>query len=755
MQKIASWTIKLIIAFMAILFLLVGLLFLSVSIGVFGPLPTKQQLSEIHNEQASLVYASNGELIGKFFAENRTNILWDEVPEHLVNALIATEDKRYYLHEGYDSRSYLRVLFKSIILGDHSAGGGSTLTQQLIKNLYGRKNHSFLSMPINKLKEAILASRLEDVFTKEEVLLLYLNSVPFGENVYGIEAASKRYFNKHASELNTQESAVLVGILKANTYYNPHRNPNNATRRRNQILVLMMNEGYLTKSQADSLKNLPLQLSYANYQKDSPAGYFVHQVKSRVKLILDKIQQETGNSYDLEKDGLQIYTSLDIDIQKSAQNATYKHLAKMQKLLNAQLKRLGKRQKWQNQLADKYDNDKLNKTKNRELFDWNGNVVNNISFADSLWHYYSMLNAAVLVAEPSSGRVLGWLGGNNYRYLPYDMIFAKRQIASAIKPFVYSAALENGFTPCSYLKNEFKEYPEYNNWKPENYDKSSSKDTLVALWYALANSMNLPTVDLYFETGSYTVADMLRRFNLDVPVGDIPAISLGAIDVSLYEITMAYATLSNGGRIHNNLSLIDKITDAQGKAIYTGNVEHGTSIVDPDIANQITTILEKAINIGTGRKIRNKYGLKCELAGKTGTAQNYSNAWFMSYTPNIVIGTWIGASSPKVHFQNGLGSGSVLALPITAKILMDIESNITQKKKYLTNFQFDPQMDKVLDCEPYYETGLSGFINRVKDKSAKKDTIEKDSIIEKNPEKEKKRSGFRRFFEKIFGGKEK
>lgn len=659
MHNIFKGLFKAVLLLMAILFLLMGLLFLTVTTGVFGTMPSKLQLASIQNEEASLVFATDGVLIGKYFAENRTNITWNEIPEYLISALIATEDKRFYLHKGYDGRSYLRVFFKSILLGDKSAGGGSTLTQQLIKNLFGRDYHSFLSMPVNKLKEAIIASRLEDVFTKDEILLLYLNSVPFGENVYGIEAASKRYFDKHTSELNIQESAVLVGILKANTYYNPRTNPDNAKRRRNQIIELMKNEDFLTATQSDSLKKLPLKLAYSNYQKESPAGYFVYQVKKRVNQILENIQLQTGINHNLEKDGLNIYTSLDIKLQKTARNASNKHLKKMQKMLDVQLKRYGKQTVWQKSLAKKYSKHKLEEIKKREVYDWDGFVTENISFADSLWHYYSMLNAAVLIAEPTSGRVLSWVGGNNYRYLPYDMIFAKRQIASTIKPLIYAAALENGLSPCSYLKNEVVEYENYNGWKPENYDKSSSKDSLVALWYALSNSMNLPTVDLYFQTGNYAVADMLRRFNLDIPTGEIPAIALGALDVSLYEIVLAYSALANNGYIHDKLIMIDSITNNQGDIIYVSNVKAGTSVIEEDISNQITMILERAINEGTGKQIRKRYGIKSDLAGKTGTAQNYSNAWFMAYTPNLIIGTWVGARSPEIHFQNGLGSGSI------------------------------------------------------------------------------------------------
>ena len=736
------------------LVLLFGALFSAVYFGVFGSFPSESELASIHNEEASLVMSSDGTLIGKYFAENRTNISWNEVPEYLAEALVSTEDKRYYSHKGYDGRSYLRVFFKSIILGDKSSGGGSTLTQQLVKNLYGRNDHSFMSMPVNKLREAIIATRLEDVLTKQEILLLYLNSVPFGEEVYGVEAASKRYFDKHCSELNIQESAVLVGMLKANTYYNPRLNPKNATLRRNQVLKLMFNENYLSKKELDSLIILPLNLSYANYQGKAPAGYFVYQVKKRVNQILEEIAGIDGGSYDLEKDGLRITTTLDVNIQKYARNATKKQLLKMQKLLDKELLHNGKRKRWEKQIAKKYQAKELNKLSKNEVFNWGKPNEKEISITDSLWHYYRMLNAAVLIAEPTTGRVLTWIGGNDYRYLPYDLIFAKRQIASAIKPLIYSAGLENGLIPCSYLKNEIVEYEDYDNWKPQNYDRSSCKDSLVALWYALANSMNLPTMDLYFETGHDEVADMLRRFYLQVPAIETPAIALGALDVSLYEIVKAYGAFANFGSVFDDLVLIDRIQDANGKLIFESKPRVSNTIMEPEIADQITSILEKAVNEGTGRQLRNRFGIQCELAGKTGTAQNYSDAWFVAYTPDIVIGTWVGARSQDVHFMGGLGSGSVLALPIAGSILLDIESNNTLRQKYLTDFEIQNQTRSLLDCDPYYQKGFMGFINRARDKS-EEEGYQKVDTIQEEETGEKKKSGIRRFFDRIFKGKKK
>lgn len=723
--------------------------------GVFGPFPTQEELTQIQNEEASLVFSCDGKIIGKYFAENRTNIQWNDVPKHLVDALVATEDKRYFLHDGYDSRSYLRVLTKTLLMGDRSSGGGSTITQQLVKNLYGRNDHSFLSMPVNKLKEAIIAVRMEKVLTKQQILLLYLNSVPFGEDVYGVEAASLRYFNIHCNQLMPEQSAVLVGMLKANTYYNPRLHPENALERRNKVLALMYQQKYLTKQNYEQLKSKKLVVSYSNYQREAPAGYFVYRVKKRVNQILENIKKEGKGDFDLQKDGLEIFTTLNFEMQKYAQNSVKKQLSEKQKYLDNQLKNSAIKKQWRKDVENKYSSEELNEVKKRLVFNWSGEKAIKMSLADSLWHYYSMLNAAVLITDPESGRVLTWVGGNNYKYLPFDMVLARRQIASAIKPLVYSAALENGLQPCDYLHNEVIKYHDFNDWTPQNYDNSSSKDTLVALWYALAHSMNLPTMDLYFETGYSAVNDMLRRFGLDAPVSETPAVALGALDVSLYEIVKAYGAFADDGYIVDNLIMIDKIKDADGNIIYENEAKASKQILSPEFTDQITVILEKAVNAGTGRQLRYRFGIKSNLAGKTGTAQNYSNAWFMCYTPDMVIGTWVGARSPEVHIRGGVGSGSALALPIAGNILQNIENSKTLNTKYLTNFQHDSMADNLINCDPFYEKGAAELIDRLTGKNNENNSDKEQQTSEKSEKKEKKRSGVRRFFDKIFKGKKK
>lgn len=738
-QNYIKQFLKYLVVFLTTVILSIGLLFLLVYIGVFGSLPDKNALASISNEEASQVISSDTILIGKFFAKNRTNIIWEEVPVHFKNALIATEDKRFYTHKGYDTQSYFRVLVKSLLFGNTNSGGGSTLTQQLVKNLYGRNNYGFLSLPVNKIKELIIASRIETIYTKEELLLLYLNSVPFGENVYGVETASRRYFNKSASQLNIEESAVLVGLLKANTYFNPRLNPENSLERRNLVLNLMEKEHYLSVKVADSLQKLPLQLNYQEVDLKATAGYFVYQVKKKTLELLETIKTTTGKEYNLEKDGLKIYTTLNMQVQELASDAIKKQLTSMQQLLDKELENHQFKKQWYAKQKLQAQQKDLQKRK-VEVLDWKGMQTKNISKLDSLWHYYKMLNAAVLITNPKNGAVISWIGGNHFRTLPFDMALSHRQIASAFKPVLYATALENGFTPCTYLENEEKKYPEFENWEPKNFDHNSSPNSKVALWHALSHSMNLPTVDLYFKLGRENLLNTCNKLNFPSTKDDAPSIALGTLDLSLSEIVKTYGAFANQGET-NELQMIDKITDAKGNILYMKDLPEPKEVFSNETSEVITAILQQAINQGTGTKIRNQYGIQAELAGKTGTAQNYSDAWFIAYTPDMVLGTWVGASTPDVHFYSGKGSGSSLALPIAAQVLKGIEKDEALRKRYLTSFALPDAVYSFMQCEPYRENGIKGFFNRLFNNDTKMDS-DKDKK-DKKPEKKS-------FFEKLF-----
>ncbi|MDF1550628.1 MAG: transglycosylase domain-containing protein, partial [Bacteroidales bacterium] len=642
-------------------------------------------------------------------------------------------------------KSYIRVLFRSILRGDESGGGGSTLTQQLIKNLYGRNYHGFLSLPVNKIKELFLASRLEGIFTKEELLLMYLNSVPFGENLHGIESASNRYFNKPASELKIEESAVLVGMLKANTYFNPRLNPGNALTRRNVVLNLMGKEKYLKPEQADSLSNLPLKLNYENLNLDAPAGYFVYQVKKKAVPILDSIQAKTGKTWDLEKDGLKIYTTLNMQLQEISSKAVKNQMELMQRLLDKELKNSRFIKQWykKQQLNSKtFETDTIKRKV--DLFDWNGFKTQEISKLDSLWHYYKMLNASLLIINPRNGAVISWIGGNHFRTLPFDMVLSHRQIASAFKPILYAAALEEGIDPCSYLQNEENKYPGYEDWEPQNANHSSSPDSTIAMWYALAHSMNLPTVDLYFKLGRENLLNTCSKLNFPQLTDDAPSMAIGTLDLSLYEIVRAYGSFANHGQM-NDLFMLTKITDTEGNILYNRESVRPTKVFNHETTQTLTAILQQVINQGTGNKIRSKYHIKTELAGKTGTAQNFSDAWFIAYTPDMVIGTWVGGTTHDVHFNSGYGAGSALALPIVANVISEIEKDVGLKKRLLTPFNFPGEAYSFLNCNPFHQSGVKGFFNRLFNRSARK-IIDPKTANEKDEIKDEKKSFFHRLF---------
>jgi len=730
----------------AITIVLSGILYLLVLSGVFGSLPDKEVLKDISNEEASLVFSSDSVLIGKYFAKDRTNIKPDEIPEHLVKALIETEDRRFYTHKGYDTRSYFRVFFKTILLGDESGGGGSTITQQLVKNLYGRKEYRFLSIAINKLKEIIIATRIEDVYSKEEILLLYLNSVPFGEGLYGVESASQRYFSKPVSELKTEESAVLVGMLKANTYFNPQLNPENSRVRRNVVLTLMERADYLDAEEADSLRSLPFKLAYKNLNLETPAGYFVYQVKKRTMELLDSIRLMGGKEYSLEKDGLKIFTTLDMRVQTLGTRAISKHMVVMQEALDRELENHGTKQQWyreRRQESLEYDKDTAGR--NVQLFDWDSGIrMTNLNRIDSLWHYYRMLNASVFIINPVDGSVISWIGGNNYRLLPFDMVLSHRQAASAFKPVLYATALDKGIPPCKYLENEENIYEGYEDWEPQNADRVSTPDSTVALWYALAHSINLPTLDLYFQVGREALSNTCTKLRFPPFTDDAPSVALGTLDLSLYELVRAYGSFANNGRM-NEPVMINKIVDAKGQEIYSREYRAVDTIFTTETSNLITAILQQVTEQGTGARIRTYYGIEAELAGKTGTAQNYSDAWFIAYTPAMVVGTWVGARTPDIHFYSDYGAGSSLALPVVAEILKGIENNYELSARYLTSFEMPEEVYSFLDCDPFRQSGIRGFFNRLFGiKSGDKEKQEDMEVIDDD---------IKTFFKRLFGKK--
>ncbi len=703
--------VKKLIKFSGKLFLLAlvifGLFFAAIYYGVFGHLYSESELKDFKNETASLVLSDNGRLIGKYFAHNRTNIDYDQLPNYIINALVATEDARYFEHEGVDSRSLLRVLFKTVLLQQKSSGGGSTITQQLAKNMFGRKNFGPLSMPVSKIKEIILANRLENIYSKEDILILYLNTVPFGENVLGIESAARRYFNKSVEKLIIEEAAVLIGMLKANTYYNPRLYPDHAINRRNVVLKQMNKYNYLSDVATDSIQKLPLVLDYANLESEGPANYFLVQVKNEVNDILKTINTNSEIVYDIRKSGLIIETTLNLELQNYAMAAYKSHLGKMQSRLRQQYK-IGSNKT----ILQKLVNKELNKIKwtkgvdikkNREIFSWKGFYTDSISVRDSLMNDLTLLHAGFIAIDPKTGAIKTWVGGIDYRTQPYDQIFAQRQTASAFKPILYATALQEGAMPCQYLDNDALILTDFDNWQPQNYDRSSGGKYSIAA--SLAKSMNIPTVNLYFQLPFSRLESTWENLGFSQSLVNKPSTALGTATASLYELAFAYASFANGG-IKVEPQIITSIKTAEGKVLYQNEFSRSKQIViEKQSTDMLNAILQKAMVEGTGRSMKSVYGVDLPLAGKTGTSQDYADAWFLAYNPNLVLATRVGASLPIIHFNNGAnGSGSTLALPLVAKTLQKAQNNRALRNKYFTSFTgLTLEYEDALNCDDFMD----------------------------------------------------
>ena len=750
MKKILLFLIKL----GAFFILLLGLFYAAVYYNIFGHLYTKSELKDFKNEIASVITSDDGTIIGKFFDENRTNVVFNDLPTHLVNALVATEDVRYYEHGGVDSRSLFRVLFKTILLGKKSSGGGSTLTQQLAKNMYGRKNYGPLTMPINKMKEAILANRLESIYSKDEILTLYLNTVPFGENVYGIQSASRRYFNKDVNNIKVEEAAVLIGMLKANTYYNPRLYPAHALSRRNVVLEQMEKYEYLSKQLTDSLQLLPLDLDYANLESEGPANYFLVQVKKEVQDILKSVNRELDTIYDIRKSGLIIETTLNIDLQNYALNAFHDHLKKMQSKIDRQYKKGTSRSELNKLATAKLKQLKITKNidvkKKREMFSWDGFYTDSISYRDSIKNDLTLLHAGLIAIDPNTGAIKTWVGGIDHRKYPYDQIFAQRQTASAFKPILYATAFEEGAMPCQYLDNDELVLTDYENWTPQNYNHSVGGKYSISA--ALAKSMNIPTVNLFLQLPFKSVQNVWSNLGFSQTLEYNPSTALGAATASLYEMAIAYASFANGG-IKIKPKIISLIKNSKGKVIYKNEqLDKEEQILHMNSTVLLNEVLQKAMKEGTGRSMKSVYGVQLPLAGKTGTSQNYADAWFLAYNPNLVMATRVGASMPSIHFNNGTnGSGSTLALPLIAKTLQKAQKNRNVKSKYFTAFaELPAEFEYALDCEDYVENSdieklVSGIFKN------KNTTFEKAS---KKANRKAKRKNKKSFFKRLFGKKD-
>jgi penicillin-binding protein 1A len=694
-----------------LLFILVPLLlFFAVSSGVFGKMPSDEELLAVKNYQASEVYSADSVLLGRYFVQNRSDITYEEVSPHVLNAIIATEDARFYEHTGVDTRSLLRVLFKSVIMRQHS-GGGSTLSQQLAKNLFGRKRYGWLTIPVNKIREAIIANKLEALYNKKEILMLYVNTVSFGEDTYGIKTASMRFFNTSPDKIKPEQAAVLAGMLKATSLYNPRKHPENAKNRRNVVLQQMQKYGYLTEEENTRLQKKPLRLKY-NRMEDSQgmASYFREKLKTETEKWLAEHPRPDGSSYSLSSDGLKIYTTIHSKLQKYAEQAAADHLQKIQPLLQKDLKARAFFKKHQQLVANAIKRSgryqalaakglsskeimkELQKPDSLTMFTQWGEKTLFISPMDSVRLMLSALQVGMLVVDPHNGNVLAWVGGPDYKHFQFDHVMAKRQAGSVFKPIVYAKALQNGTGPCTFMPNQKITYTQYEDWAPQNANEEYEGRYSVA--GALANSVNTISVHLCMQSGIQNVIDLAKQMGINSPLPSTPSLALGTADLSLWELTGAYTAFANEGSL-STLQFISSIRNIKGKEIYKSK-PIATELFEPELAQDMTNMLRLAVDNGTAHELRDNYRLGGMIAGKTGTTQEHRDGWFMGYTSKFLAGVWVGADNPAIHFSSmNLGRGSAMAMPVWAGFYRRVSQD--KSLSYLVNDPFPFEND--IDCE--------------------------------------------------------
>ena len=747
-------TITAIVSMIVLLFLYLGAVDINF-LWLFGKSPGYfSGIRDPQTSQASEIYSADGVLIGKFFNENRTPVKYDEVSKDFWRALIDTEDERFYSHMGVDPIGIFGAVKDALLR--HDGRGASTITQQLAKNMFRvRSQYSTgllgkvpgLKILIVKSKEWIIATKLETIFTKEEIITMYANTVDFGSNAFGIKTAAKTYFNTTPKDLTTEQAAVLVGMLKATTYYNPLANPENSLRRRNVVLQNMVTHNDLSQERCDSLMQLPIKLEYKvenNY--DGKALYFRQAVADYLKSWCME------NNYDLYSSGLKIYTTIDTRMQKYAEDAAIKQMRQVQrnfrnhwgnndpwidetgKVIPNFIEDIAKRQPFYKSLLAKFPNEPdsinyyLNKPHKVKLFDYeNGTIEMEMSSLDSIRYMVKFMHCAMIAMEPQTGAVKAWVGDIDYKSWKYDKVTAMRQPGSTFKLFVYTEAMNQGLTPCDKRRDEYISMQVYDakkhemtTWTPGNANGTFSGDSMP-LKSAFAKSINSVAVRLGQEMGIKRIIDTAHKMGIKSRLDDAPALALGSSDVNLLELANSYCTISNNGKHHEPV-LVTRIVDKDGNEVYRGpeTEEQAISYKSAFLMQQLLKggMLEPG---GTSQSLWGYVGnfKDTEFGGKTGTSNNHSDAWFMCVSPKLVVGAWVGGEYRSIHFRTGaLGQGSRTALPICGYFLESVLSDpaFAQYRAKFDKPNDDNITSDMYTCQSYYHSAVA-------------DTTEKDSAI--------------------------
>ncbi len=696
---------------------LVALVFLLASWEVFGEMPTFETLENPQTNLATEFISSDGETLGKLYLEdNRTDVGFEELPEHLVNALVATEDARYYNHAGIDARGFARAL---VFLG--KKGGASTISQQLARQLFvGVRSRNKFEAITQKIKEWVIATRLERNYTKEEIIAMYFNIYDFGNNADGIRSASRIYFGKEPKELRLEESAMLVGMFKNSSLYNPRpkRNPVGTKNRRDVVLAQMAKYGYLDEKAKDSLQKLPLKLNYSPESHNEGLATYLRMYLQRswLKNWIKENKKPNGEDYNMYLDGLKIYTTIDSRMQQNAEDAVVAHMKKLQaeffvqntvernpttpfldlekfEIDNIMERAIKTSSRWKAlKAAGKSENEiraSFKKKINMTVFDWNSDSYEKdtvMTPLDSIRYYKTFLRTAMMSMEPQTGHVKAWVGGSDYKHFQYDnVIQGARQAGSTFKPFVYAAAIDQlRYSPCDSLPDtqyciEAGKHGNIESWCPKNSDgKYSGKNR--TLKNALANSVNTITARLIDQVGPGSVARIAKSMGITRDILEVPAIALGVPEMNVFEMVGAYGTFANQG-VYVKPVVVTRIEDKYGTVLYE-YVPETKDVLSKDVAYAMVNLMEGVTQGGSGTRLRtvghNKwkpeydeiitgypYQLTNPIAGKTGTTQNQSDGWFMGMVPNLVTGVWVGGEDRATHFKSlRYGQGASMALPI-------------------------------------------------------------------------------------------
>ena len=716
----------------------------------FGPLPSFEQLENPDNNLATEIISVDSVVLGKYFFENRTSASKEEIPEIFIDALISTEDIRFREHSGIDIRALLRAVV-GFFSSNKQSGGASTITQQLAKMLFTKRPASGIDRIKQKLKEWVISAKLERRYTKDEILLMYLNRFDWVNNAVGIKSASRVYFNKKPIDLNVQESAMLVGMLKNPSLFNPNRRLELTQERRNVVLSQMRKYDKISESLYDSIVQIPIALDFKKAShNEGLAPYFREHLRGKMKeWCLNNIKPD-GSRYNLYTDGLKIYTTIDSRVQKFAEEAVSVHISKLQMdfynhwkgYTNApfpkdfepeqidaiidqamkrsvRYKRLKRQGKKINEIRDVF-----NKKTPMKLFSWNGKIDTILSPRDSLIYSKFFLHSGLMSMEPSTGFVKAYVGGINYENFQYDHVTSgKRQVGSTFKPFLYSLAIQEGYSPCYQVPNVPVVFDKIKwrlekDWSPKNSGNKELEGLTLTLKYGLANSINTVTAYIMKQFGPHAVVDLAKKIGVKSKILAVPSLCLGTFDLSVYEMVGAYSTFSNKG-VWVEPIFITKIEDKNG-VVLEKFIPESNEAMSEKTADLMVRLLQGVVDgvysptaknkMGTGIRLRRTYGFKNEIGGKTGTTQNQSDGWFMGITPNLVTGVWTGCEDRSVHFRDiKNGQGANMALPIFAEFMQRVYADTLNSGIYPLPFNISRSIDVKLICDDSYESSEEEF----------------------------------------------